>query len=188
MRKYILTIVVFVVGLALIGYGIWAWVLAEKRLSFSSNPYSQTEVVAKHTGPEQSPAADIITQVRIDAIDVEQPVLDTVIFDGVWEVSPDGISHLASSANPGEGGNIVLYGHTKKAHFKYLPELEPGDIITLTTWSGQEYSYSVEKTSVVSPDEVSAVSPTDTEKLTVYTCYGLLEEDRFIVEAFPVSI
>ncbi len=108
------------------------------------------------------------------------------IKDGVWQISDNNATFLDTSAVPGGGGNIVIYGHNKKAVFGNLPYLSLGQKISIKTKSEKIYTYVVYQKHFVSPERVEAVSPTNTEVLTVYTCWGLFDSQRAIITAKPI--
>ncbi len=100
----------------------------------------------------------------------------------------DLVGQLAVSANPGEGGNIILVGHNynngwydAEGVFVRLQNMQVGDEITLFTQNGGEYRYIVEKVKKVPWQKRNMVElekhqkfmwPTDHEQLTLVTCGG----------------
>lgn len=56
-------------------------------------------------------------KIIIDSVGVNLDVEEGKIENGVWQISEKGATHLDISANPGDGGNIVIYGHNKKHLF-----------------------------------------------------------------------
>ncbi|WP_254150975.1 sortase [Candidatus Chloroploca mongolica] len=90
------------------------------------------------------------------------------------------------SATPGEGENIVLWGHVLRfrdapsipAPFARIKDLVPGDIITLHTSTGQRFDYVVSQQIWVKPDEVHYILPQQQELLTLVSCIG----DQVIVQ------
>jgi LPXTG-site transpeptidase (sortase) family protein len=100
----------------------------------------------------------------------------------------DLVGQTITSANPGEGGNIILIGHNynngwyaNEAVFVNLLDLKPGSQITLYTESGKEFRYTVESVKKVPWQEQNNAElekhhkymwPTDHEQLTLVTCGG----------------
>jgi sortase A len=80
-----------------------------------------------------------------------------------------GVGHYAGSRYPGEGSNIVLAGH-RNSVFKGLKDVKKGDKIKFNTTYGN-YVYQVSEFKIINGGDKSIVQPTDTEKLTIYTCY-----------------
>jgi sortase A len=106
--------------------------------------------------------------------------------------------HNYNSANPGEGGNIVLSGHNnwRGEVFRYLEFLKTGDTIQIWTLSGKEYDYRVTNMQKLLDVGVSmaqrlqnaeVMNPTDHEQLTLITCWPYTTyTHRLIITALPV--
>ncbi len=88
--------------------------------------------------------------------------------------------HYLPQSNPGEIGNVVIFGHSTlpqlynpkdyKTIFTYLPSLERGDIILINT-GDVEYEYQVFDMIVVNPDQISVLEQrNDGAYLTLITC------------------
>lgn len=107
--------------------------------------------------------------------------------NGQWQTSDTKVTYLLGSARPGEAGNIILYGHNKREILGNIRALKGGEHVTLTTSDGTVHVYEVTSTKEVSPQDISLLSPTKNETLTMYTCSGLLDSQRFIVRAVPVK-
>lgn len=112
---------------------------------------------------------------------------ERIIFDGKPGnrpmVAPGQVNWWQDSAHPGEGSNVVLYGHSPGV-FTDLLQLRRGAVITVTH-QGRDYDYIVTRVFIVSNSvgKVEAghwIEPTEEERLTVVTCAG---EDRLIVLA-----
>lgn len=95
------------------------------------------------------------------------------------------VGHIPGTAFPGEPGNVGLAGH-RDTFFRRLRDIRPEDEIRLTT-PGRVYSYRVERTDVVEPQDVWVLDPTDYSVLTLVTCYPFSyvgsAPQRFIVRA-----
>jgi len=84
------------------------------------------------------------------------------------------------SALPGQGDNIVLWGHVLRfsyapripAPFARLKELRPGDRLTLYDTAGVASDYVVTRQVWARPDEVEWVLPQGSERLTLVSCIG----------------
>jgi len=113
-------------------------------------------------------------------------ISEAEITDGTWEVSFEGASHWSNSANPGRGGNIVIYGHNKRHLFGPIRWLETGDQIELVNSEGKVFKYEVSEYFITKRDDVSHVLAKDEEVLTLYTCTGWFDSQRHIVQARPV--
>ena len=139
--------------------------------------------------------------VRITSSDVQlnAEVIEVYLTGGVWPVADYAAGHHAGSANPGEGGNIVITGHNnwRGEVFRYLEFMSPGNTITLWTQEGRSYQYvvtNIDKLLEKGVDhatqmEHSAVmDATPYEQLTLITCWPYKTYDhRLIITARPTS-
>jgi len=118
-------------------------------------------VEAPTPGPEQA------LGIEIEAIGVSAPIVQ----GDDWEALKRGVGQHIGSANPGQNGNLVLTGHDDiyGEVFRYLPDLEPGDEITIFTAS-RSYTYSVTERLIVEPSFVEVMGPTSTATLTLISC------------------
>lgn len=95
------------------------------------------------------------------------------------------IGHIAGTALPGTPGNMGLAGH-RDTFFRKLREIDPGDVIRMVSVEGT-YTYVVESTRVVDPDDLWVLNPTPEPSLTLVTCYPFTyigdAPERFIVRA-----
>lgn len=129
---------------------------------------------------------DLPTEIIIPSINIDLPVDPGQIKDGVWQISDSKATFLNTSAAPGSGGNSVIYGHNKEVIFGNLPYLSIGQKISLKTRSGKIYNYIADQKYFVGPDRVDLVSPTNQEELTIYTCWGLFDQERAVIKAKPI--
>lgn len=116
----------------------------------------------------------------------------------LWEVANYAAGWHKNSALPGQPGNIVLSGHhnIKGEVFRYIADLEIGDVITLYMGE-QPYDYKVEDKFIVKdldePEEVRIanarwIGPFEDERLTLVTCWPYTgNSHRVIVIAKPVG-
>ncbi len=116
------------------------------------------------------------------------PRLDTQLF--VVEGSDDsdlrrGPGHMTGTAMPGAAGNCVIAGH-RDTHFRVLKDIHKGDVIALNN-GRDNFRYRVSSTSIVSPDDVTALHQGSEAKLHLITCYPFYyvgpAPKRFVVEA-----
>ena len=95
------------------------------------------------------------------------------------------IGHIPGTAVPGDNGNVGLAAH-RDTFFRRLGEIRPDDEIRMVTPDGT-YRYRVERTDIVSPQDVWVLDPTDTPVLTLVTCYPFTytgaAPERFVVRA-----
>jgi sortase A len=95
------------------------------------------------------------------------------------------IGHIAGTAMPGAPGNMGLAGH-RDTFFRRLREINPGDVIRLVAVEGT-FTYVVDSTQIVDPDDLWVLDPTSEPSLTLVTCYPFTylgaAPERFIVRA-----
>lgn len=99
---------------------------------------------------------------------------------------------VVDGAFPGQKGNIFLFGHSQipggdlsnyQGVFNNLEELMPGDIVKIY-YQEQEYQYEVMNGQVVDKDAVEYLESTETETLTLMSCWPLgLDWKRYVVRA-----
>jgi sortase A len=116
--------------------------------------------------------------------------LEVAVLPGTDDRTLDrSVGHIEGTAQPGTYGNVGIAGH-RDGFFRGLKDLVTGDLIELDTVQGTE-SYRVERTWVVSPEDVSVLDPTTTGALTLVTCYPFYfvgsAPDRFILRAVRVD-
>ncbi len=96
-----------------------------------------------------------------------------------------GAGHIEDTAFPGQPGNVGIAGH-RDTIFRAVRKIHIGDALTLTT-ADRVYTYRVAKTSIVQPEDVYVLDPTDHSTLTLVTCYPFEfighAPKRFIVSA-----
>lgn len=165
-------------GLILIGLLIFV---------FGAVSYYQVRILSFDKVPEEvqksTQEIDLPVEIIIPSIQIDLKVDPGQIKDGVWQISESSATFLDTSAVPGSGGNTVIYGHNKKVIFGNLPFLSMGQKITIKTKSGKIYNYRADQKYFVGADRVDLVSPSSSEELTVYTCYGLFDSERVVIKA-----
>ena len=174
-------------GLALIFAGFilialyWIRSYSTRILSFNTYNIPQKSI---ETVAEKKYAKPV--SIKISSLNIDLPVEESQIVNGVWQVSEKYASHLNSSANPGEGSNVVIYGHNKRVIFGPIIQIKKDAEIIVTTEDEKLWKYKVVASFEVTPDEVSPVLPKNEETLTLYTCTGFADSKRFIVVAGPL--
>lgn len=151
-------------------------------------------VTAAPSGPAQVvPVPDIgapapgrpVGILRIPKIGV-----DTVVVEGTDAADlRQGPGHYIGTPLPGEAGNAAIAGHrtTYGAPFYNLDALGRGDAIVLSTTQGV-FTYSVERSVVVSPGDMSVLTPSAAPELTLTTCTPRFSaSDRLVVQATLVQ-
>lgn len=177
--RLILYLSLLFLGLTMMIGGGFYWLYRQTILSFKVAPVYQVTAEARGSEPQR---------VTINSVNIDLPITPAHIVGGVWETSDTTATHLITSARPGEKSNIVVYGHNRSHLFKALHDLKEGETITLTTEDGNQYQYLVSTKTVVTPDQIEVVLPTEKEELTLYTCTGFLDSKRLVVKATPISV
>lgn len=169
-------------------------------------PPTPTPTVTATPTITPTPTPRPIVRIVAPAIKLDAPVVEVgwvlVEKDGQmrseWETASYAAGHHKNSAYPGQGGNIVLSGHhnIEGEVFRYLVDLQAGDLITLYTEDGGEFTYHVVEKLIL--PEASAteeqrranaqyIAPTDEERLTLVTCWPYwTNTHRLIIVAKPL--
>jgi sortase A len=135
--------------------------------------------------PPGQPAAARPRRV-IGRIEIPRLGVSTMIKEGEDARTLDlAVGHIRGTALPGAPGNIGLAGH-RDTFFRRLQHIKAGDVIRLVAPEGL-FSYIVERTHVVAPDDVWVLDATAEPALTLVTCYPFTyvgtAPERFIVRA-----
>lgn len=177
--RWILPLVFFLIGINLIVLGGVYLLYRRTILSFHVSPSITAEMHLRTALPKTITISSVGIDIPIDAADIE---------NGIWKTSETHATYLNSSGRPGEGNNIVIYGHNRKNIFAPLKKVHVGDVIAIHNAEGKTYEYKVTEITTVKPTEIEKVLPTDHEVLTVYTCTGFLDSLRLIVIAQPFRV
>ena len=134
--------------------------------------------------PPLPPAApEQARRIQIPAINVDSTIVEGV-YD--WEQLKKGVGHKISSAQPGEGGNMVLAAHNDiyGEIFRHLDKLSVGDEIIIST-ERTTYVYIVNEIEIVDPVAgVGVMDPTQHASTTLISCYPYqINNQRIVVFA-----
>lgn len=168
--------------------------------------YLESYVADNHRKAEivEKPAVTVPKEIKVDEFSLSIPKINveaTVIpkVDGMnekiyQEALKKGVAHYKGTALPNSGSNMVIFGHSSSILgfgqyskiFARLDDLEKNDEISIN-YNGETYKYAVESKRVVSAKEVSVLSPTEREQLTLITCWPVgTNQKRLIVIAKPI--
>ena len=133
----------------------------------------------------------------IESLAIDTPVIyveeDTE--DVFQEALERGVVHFPGTANPGEYGNVYIFGHSSdnawakgdyKTIFALLPRIQIGAKIILTDWNGNSFVYTVKETFVAGANDVHLLDQGEYKKriLTLQTSYPIgTSLKRYIVVA-----
>lgn len=169
-RVFILIgILCYVIGI----YNIWL-IQSPSRLSF--NKYSYANKPSEKQLPQPK-------RIIIESLSIDLPIIPSRIYDGNWETTDQGASYLTSSPVPGEAGNSIVYAHNWTSLFGNLTSILPGDSVKILFDDASAKEFEVKYTSTVSPETYSILAPTTDKRITLYTCTGFLDSQRFVAVA-----
>ncbi len=123
----------------------------------------------------------------IPAIDLDRSLIAVGLDRNRVPVVPNhDIGWYNLSAEPGQGENIVLWGHVLRfrstpnipAPFARLKELEVGAPLTLYSADGTAHAYVVVEKVLATPDQVKYILPQGRELVTMVSCIG----DKVVVD------
>jgi sortase A len=126
----------------------------------------------------------------IGRLDIPRLGLSVIVIEGVRAATlRRAVGHIPGTALPGQPGNAGISGH-RDTFFRPLRNIRRDDVVTLTTLLG-EFRYRVVSTSIVRPDNIAVLNPTDNQVLTLVTCYPFYfvgpAPSRFIVHAERIA-
>ena len=169
---------------------VWGYLNARKDqlLARSGKPPAAPSIATPPTPPAPSvprpvPPAEnsLIARLSIPRLQLTAMVREGV-GEGTLRVA---LGHIPGTAMPGQDGNVGVAGHRDRI-FRGLRQIRKNDVIDLETPTGN-YSYQVDSTSIVKPQDVSVLQAADHPELTLVTCYPFYyigaAPDRFIVKA-----
>jgi len=168
--------VICIIGILFIFSGLLYLSQQNQDVSFTNNP----NIDGKIGLSEQTPH-----MITIPAINLSIPVEDATVSQGKWQTFDKAAAHISTSADPGDPGNIVIYGHNTSEIFQNLIQVRLGEIIEITTRNGNKYAYTIAEIKTVSPQTIDVIRPTAFAALTVYTCTGFWDRQRLVIRAYP---
>lgn len=162
-------------------------------LPYTSPSLPSAEAVIDYMAPGAQPFTEPVavaqqpSRLIIPAIELDTPIKEVFIVDGVWEVAEYAAGYLHGTGLPGELGpdqtNTVLAGHAglRGAVFGRLDELTFNDDVYLDA-GGWRYHYRVRSKESVWPYQIEVLYPTSTRVLTLLTCTNW-DTQRLVVVA-----
>jgi len=106
-----------------------------------------------------------IAVLRIPKLNLEVPVLE-----GTDAITLNrGVGRIRGTALPGQNGNIGIAGH-RDGFFQGLRDIHAGDRIELLTAQRTDI-YTIDRTVIVDPNDVSVLESGTAPALTLVTCY-----------------
>lgn len=168
--------------LLLLGGGYILWTLRAPSIQ-PLNSEQQKSFTPEVIGDQQILIPKIALKVAVNAGD------QSVLNKGAWHRFPE-------LGDPDRGGNFIVSGHrfvfsrtpqhTKELSYFYnIDKLVVGDEI-LVDWQQKRHRYVVSQIFTVAPTQTDIEAPSDTTKLTLYTCtLGGSADGRVVIIAQP---
>ena len=121
------------------------------------------------------------TRIVIEAVGIDQQIVSVGLDKKRVPIVPDHeVGWYNLSAQPGQGDNVVLWGHVLRfrqtpkipAPFARIKEVKPGAAVVLYDQAGNAHNYVVKQQIWVLPSEVEYILPKDKEMITLVSCIG----------------
>jgi LPXTG-site transpeptidase (sortase) family protein len=129
-------------------------------------------------------AQNIPTAINIPKIGKNLPIKPASVHGNNWDMFPDAVAWLATSAVPGQG-NVILYAHDWVTLWGDLYLLKPGDAVEIQ-YNNIWKHYVVSESRDVDQHDVQSIL-SDKNQLTLYTCEGSFDQKRKVVYASPAD-
>ncbi len=190
------------VGLILIGIGVWQFIDVKMQTKASLKEAKEIVSEQQPIGSNQKPnekdkpkasekskapkIGDTIGLLSIPKISAELPIVEGTDPDDLAK----GVGHYKGSYMPGNHGQIVLSGH-RDTVFRHLGELKKGDTLKVNDSKGN-YKYEITHMKIVKADDTSIITlQNKQEELILTTCYPFSyvgnAPKRYIIYAKPKS-
>ena len=173
-RRFI-GILLILIGVSIIGTVVYKKIITSNKQKEMLEVFeNQLEENTEEKSEEESVSLDSINGytpiavIEIPSIKLKQPVVEGITEDVIKYF----LGKFPDSAMPGEVGNFSVAGHRVSDFtdaFINLYKVKPGDKVIVTTKSGK-YTYEVEESFIVEPDQVEVLDTADYEKITMITC------------------
>lgn len=149
---------------------------------------AQAAVVEERLATEPVPALAPVSRERgaFALLEIPRLKISTPVLAGDDEETLDlGVGHLPDTPRPWESGNSAFAAH-RDGVFRPLKDIRIGDEVHVRSPEGV-FTYRVKETKVVKPDDLSVLDRSETDTLTLITCYPFSyvghAPRRFIVRA-----
>ncbi len=167
--------------------------LWEEMCAYNEDLYAQKQAGLNGTNDFRESSFQLRDYGRTDEVfavlTIPKISLDMPVYLGATDGNlASGAAHLSQTSLPigGENTNCVIAGHrgwNGAAYFRYVPDLEKGDLVTLQNlW--ETLTYVVVDTKIIAPNDVDAIHiQGGRELLTLLTChpYASGGKQRFLV-------
>jgi LPXTG-site transpeptidase (sortase) family protein len=108
--------------------------------------------------------------------------------DGKWILDDNVVLYLPKSDGLGQGGNTILYAHSREKLFGNLKKISVGDVVVLGDANGKIYNYSIYSMEYIKPYQVEKIETNVKGTVTLFTCDGWFDEKRLVVKAIRLGL
>ncbi len=129
----------------------------------ASAPASGSGTPSANRGSSQT--GRLLGRLEIPSLHLTTPIVD----DDDTQSLLRGAGHIRGTALPGGLGNFVIAAH-RDTYFRPLSGIKPGMKIRVVT-PDETFSYIVDSTKIVLPDDVDVLDMGDVPEMTLITCY-----------------
>ena len=166
MPRFVLPLLIAVIGLILLGQGAYIHAKALLAQVLLERAFEKTIATGRETKPWSW--ADTWPVARIE---VKRLHASTIVLAGSsGQALAFGPGHVERTANAGERG-VAVYSAHRDTHFRFLKDVAIGDEIDVKRQDGQTFRYRVDRTSVVRFD-ASGIDPlAGGHELVLSTCW-----------------
>lgn len=199
--------ILLLVGILCLGGWTFAW-LDARYTQYRDGQILDEALSAGATTPEAPPAreTDSLDTFRqasresrpplpegalVGRIEIPRLGVSTIVLEGVDDQTlRRGAGHIPETSLPGGGGGNVGIAAHRDSFFRALKDIRKNDIVRLETLQGT-FSYRVDWTQIVLPEDTQVLDETGTPALTLVTCYPFYyvgsAPKRFVVRAQRVD-
>ncbi len=176
----------FFAGAALmLGKSCWIYMKAEVAQVLLERAFTQSMISGTPVKAWSWADTWPVAKVRVDRLSSEAIVLQ----GASGEALAFGPALLNETARPGERGTSVIAAH-RDTHFRFLKDLQIGDVISITRSDGLHFRYRVTQTRIAEWNASGIARNAPGFNLVLSTCYPFDAithgTQRFIVEAVMV--
>ncbi len=140
---------------------------AQKAVALIGMAPSVAATPAAHRNVPKASAVDqnYLGRLEIPALQLSTPIVD----DDDTPSLLRGAGHIRGTAMPGGLGNFVIAAH-RDTYFRPLAGIKRGMAMRVVTSAGV-YTYIVDSTKIVNPEDVYVLDTGDVPQMTLVTCY-----------------
>ena len=128
-------------------------------------------------------SGNIPVSINIRDLGINLPVIPAKVIKNIWETTDDGASYLNSSPIPGEIGKSIIYAHDWASLFRPLLNARIGQVINIEYKDKSVKNFVIKNIEIVDYTNTSVLKSGKERSLTLYTCTGFLDSQRFVVNA-----